>query len=301
VIKRWQETGESKCLPRSGRKRKSTKREDRTLVRISLANRRLASKELSRELNESTGAKLSAPTVRRRLLENGLRGCKARKKPLLTEKQRKRRLEWARSHVKWSVEKWRRVLFSDESTFTVNNHSGNNYVRRKPGEEFRPYCISPTIKHPQSIMVWGCMSASGVGRLEVVSGMMNAIKYINVLEKKMLPSAQSLFSGTGNWIFQDDNAPCHRAKKVQRWYSSQHVERMEWPAQSPDLNPIENLWQRLGNIISKHKPKTKRELTEQVIAGWFRVISQEELAKLVDSLPRRCRMVIQNHGWPIKY
>ena len=182
------------------KKQKSTKRSDRTLVRISLGNRRLNSQELARELKESSGVALSAPTVRRRLLENGLRGCKARKKPLLTEKQRKRRLDWARSHVKWPIEKWRKVLFSDESTFTVNNHAGNNFVRRKPEEEYRPYCISPTIKHPRSIMVWGCMAANGIGRLKVVSGMMNRTKYIDVLENKMLPSARSLFSDN-DWIF----------------------------------------------------------------------------------------------------
>ena len=300
VLKRWIETGDAKCQPRSGRKRKSTKRSDRTLVRICLGNRRLNSKELARELKESSGVELSAPTVRRRLLENGLRGCKARKKPLLTEKQRKRRLDWARSHVKWPIEKWRKVLFSDESTFTVNNHAGNNFVRRKPEEEYRPYCISPTIKHPQSIMVWGCMAANGIGRLKVVSGMMNGTKYIDVLENKMLPSARSLFSDD-DWIFQDDNAPCHRAKKVQQWYRTHKIERMDWPAQSPDLNPIENLWYRVSCIIGKNKPKTKRELIEQVIAAWFRVISPEELNKLVESLPRRCKMVIENHGWPTKY
>ena len=300
VLKRWKATGESKCQPRSGRKRKSTERTDRTLVRLSLANRKLTSKELARELKESNSVELSTPTVRRRLLESGLRGCKAIKKPLLTEKQRKRRLEWARAHVKWPVEKWRKVLFSDESTFTVNNHAGNNYVRRRPNEEYWPYCISPTIKHPQSIMVWSCMTAHGIGRLEIVSGMMNAMKYIDVLENKMLPSARSLFSDN-DWIFQDDNAPCHRAKKVHHWYRTHRVKRMDWPAQSPDLNPIENLWYRVSTIIGKNKPKTKRELIEQVIAAWYGVISAEELKKLVDSLPRRCKMVIENNGWPTKY
>ena len=165
VLKRWIATGDSKCQPRTGRKRKSTRRTDRTLMRISLRNRKVISKELARELKESSNVELSTPTVRRRLLENGLRGCKARKKTHLTEKQRKRRLEWARSHVKWPVEKWRKVLFSDESTFTINNHAGNNYARRRPEEEYRPYCISPTIKHPQSIMVWSCMTANGIGKL----------------------------------------------------------------------------------------------------------------------------------------
>ena len=85
---------------------------------------------------------------------------------------------------------------------------------RRPEEEYRPYCISPTIKHPQSIMVWGCMAVSGIGRLKLVSEMMNGTKYIDVLENQMLPSASSLFSDN-DWIFQDDNAPCHCAKKVQ--------------------------------------------------------------------------------------
>ena len=99
MLKRWMETGDSRCQPRSGRKRKSVTRCDKTLIRISLRNRKLTSKELSRELKESSGIELSAPTVRRRLLENSLQGCKVRKKPLLTEKQRKHCLEWADSHV----------------------------------------------------------------------------------------------------------------------------------------------------------------------------------------------------------
>ena len=294
------ETGDWRCQPRSGRKRKLVTRCDRTLIKISLRNRKLTSKELSRELKESSGVELSAPTVRRRLLENGLRGCKARKKPLLTEKQRKHRLEWARSHVKWPVKKWRKVLFSDESTFTLNNQAGNNYVRRRSEEEYQPYCISPTIKHPQSIMVWDCMAANGIGRLKLVSGRINGTKCIDVLKNQMLSSARSLFSDD-DWIFQDDNAPCHRAKKEQHWYGTHKVERMDWPAQSPDLNPIENLWNRVSCIVGKNKSKIRRELIEQVIAAWFRVITPEELKKLVDSLPRRFKLVIDNHGWPIKY
>ena len=145
------------------------------------------------------------------------------------------------------------------------------------------------------------MAESGIGRLKLVSGMMNGTKYIDVLENQMLPSARSLFSDD-DWIFQDDNAPCHCGKKVQHWYGTHKVERMDWPAQSPDLNLSENLWNRVScHIVGKNKPETRRELTEQVIAAWFRVITPEELKKLVDSLPRRCKLVIDNHGWPIKY
>ena len=79
VLKRCMETEDSRCQLRSGRKRKSVTRCDRTLIKISLGNRKLTSKELSRELKKSSGVELSAPTVRRRLLENGLRECKAKK------------------------------------------------------------------------------------------------------------------------------------------------------------------------------------------------------------------------------
>ena len=96
VPERWKGSGESECQPQSERKRKLS---ERTLLRLSLADQKLTPKELTRETKDSTGVKLSAPTVRKRLFKNALWGCKARKKPLLIEKQRKRRLEWAPSHV----------------------------------------------------------------------------------------------------------------------------------------------------------------------------------------------------------
>ncbi|GFT20865.1 transposable element Tcb1 transposase [Trichonephila clavipes] len=87
-------------------------------------------------------------------------------------------------------------------------------------------------------MVWGCMSSHGVGRLHILSGTVNALDYIEILQNKLLLFARDRF-GNLSWIFQDDNAPCHRAKVVQKWLKDHTVNRMNWPGQSPDLNPIE--------------------------------------------------------------
>ncbi|GFV63372.1 transposable element Tcb1 transposase [Trichonephila clavipes] len=87
-------------------------------------------------------------------------------------------------------------------------------------------------------MVWGCMSSHGVGRFHIVSGTVKAMDYIEILQNKLLPTARDLL-GKQSWIFQDDNAPCHRAKVVQKWLENHTVNRMNWRGQSPDINPIE--------------------------------------------------------------
>ena len=85
-------------------------------------------------------------------------------------------------------------------------------MRKRSEEEYWPYCISPTVKHPPSIMLLICAAANSISRLELVSDMMNATNYIEILETKMLSSVHSLFSDD-NRIFQDENASCHRVKK----------------------------------------------------------------------------------------
>lgn len=126
VFERFESTGTTDELGGRGRKRKSTARDERSLVRLCLSNRKKSSVELTREWKETSGVDVDASTVRRRLIANGLKSYRPRKKPLITEKQRLKRLAWAKEHKSWSVEQWSRVIFSDESTFTLNQHSGNS-------------------------------------------------------------------------------------------------------------------------------------------------------------------------------
>lgn len=299
VVNKYKKTGSVHDRQRSGRPRKSTKRQDRTLRRISLGNRKLTSPQINRIWSETCNVEVCTSTVRRRLLAKGLKGCRARSKPYLTNAHRSRRLAWAKKHVQWTTEQWKKVIFSDESNFYLTGNQCNKYVRRFPGEEFKPYCLNLTVKQPLHVMIWGCIAASGVGRIRIVQGMMNSKQYIEVLEKTMLPSAQQLVGQ--DFIFQDDNAPCHRAKSVQQWMKKHGVQVLDWPAQSPDLNPIENLWSKIGYEISKKHPTNKQELIEAIIAAWNRIVTKEYIKKLVYSMPQRCRLVIRNKGWPVPY
>ena len=183
-------------------------------------------------------------------------------------------------------------MFSDESTFCVFGHQSGGYVRRFVGEEFKPEYLDLSVKHPTKVMVWSCMAASGVGRLHIVQGMVNAAKYIEIMQSCMLPSAAKLFPG--NFVYQDDNAPCHRAKTVLDWKKLNKLNTIDWPAQSPDLNPIENLWHKVSLEISKKHPTTKREPIESLLAVWNHIITAEDLKKLAHSMPERCRLVSQS-------
>ena len=119
----------------------------------------------------------------------------------------RRRLEWAKEHKDWNAEQWRKVVFSDESNFDLQNIAGTcQYVWRCAGEAYQPECVLPTVKHSLTVMIWGSFSAHGVGRIHVCEGKMNAEKYIKVMEEKLLKSTRDLYQGEER-IFQHDNVP----------------------------------------------------------------------------------------------
>ncbi|GFX12869.1 transposable element Tcb1 transposase [Trichonephila clavipes] len=276
--------------------KKTSLREDGLLHRISLSNRKLNSSQILKQWTLISNVSVCPRTVRERLQENGLRGCKARPKPLLTKFQRKRRLTWARKHLLWTIKDWEKVIFSDESQFFISGNHSSVYVRGRTHEEFSPQCLKPTVKYPTKVMVWGCMSSHGVGRLYIASGKVKAMDYIEIPQNKLLPTARNQ-----SWIFQDDNAPCHCAKVVPKWLNDHTGNRINWPGQSPDLNPIDSLWFKIGYETSKKKPSNKCELIEALIFSFNHIVTKDLLLKLVHSMPKRCRAVIKANGWPIKY
>ena len=151
-------------------------------------------------------------------------------------------------------------------------------------------------------MVWGCFVKNKLGPLVRLEGRITANVYIEeILEKHLLPFINNL-ENKENYIFQEDNAPIHTARIAKNWKEVNSIANLPWPAQSPDLNPIENLWDELERKVRKHKPlpKNKDDLWRILQEEWLN-LDENIYKNLVDSMPRRIAAVIENKGCPTKY
>uniref|UniRef100_A0A8C1CAG7 Tc1-like transposase DDE domain-containing protein n=1 Tax=Cyprinus carpio carpio TaxID=630221 RepID=A0A8C1CAG7_CYPCA len=155
-----------------------------------------------------------------------------------------------------------------------------------------PSCYQRSVQNPASLMVWGCMSACGMGSLHIWKGTINAERYIQVLEQHILPSRRRLFQGRP-CIFQHDNARPHTASITTSWL--RRIQVLKWPARSPDLSPIENIWRIIKRKMRQRRPKTVEQLEACIRQEWDN-IPIPKLEQLVSSVPRRLQTVIKRIG-----
>ncbi len=155
------------------------------------------------------------------------------------------------------------------------------------------------MKFPQSVMIWAAMSSAGVGPLCFLKSTVNAAIYQEILEHFMLPSADKLY-GDADFIFQQDLAPAHTAKGTKSWFSDHGVTVLDWPANSPDLNPIENIWGIVKRTMRDTRPNNADDLKATVKETWASIPPQQ-CHKLITSMPRRIEAVIKAKEAPTKY
>ncbi len=210
-------------------------------------------------------------------------------KPLLNQRQRQKRLTWAKEKKKSVV----------QSKFCISFGNQGPRVWRKSGEAQNPCCLKSSVKFPQSVMIWAAMSSAGVGPLCFLKSTVNAAIYQEILEHFMLPSADKLY-GDADFIFQQDLAPAHTAKGTKSWFNDHGVTVLDWPANSPDLNPIENLWGIVKRKMRDTRPNNADELKATVKETWASIPPQQ-CHKLITSMPRRIEAVIKAKGAPTKY
>ena len=242
----------------------------------------------------------SSSTIHRHLGQSGFKMVKVLKKTMIWPRNQAKRLNFCREMAEYGPAYWESVIWSDETT-----------VRQMPQGKELVFRVHASVKkdslpiNPQihsggfSVMFWGCFSKMGLGPLVACDGMMNAEKYVELLRDVLLPELEAV---DRPMIFMQDNAPCHKARIVMTFLAENNISTLEWPPQSPDMNPIENLWAIIKRRRQKKfgVPKTQADLIEQIFETW-NAIDQELVSKLSDSASERVNEVLKLKGKVSRY
>jgi transposase len=301
ILRRNRETGRPHQRKRGGSMKISTPREDRQLLRMVRTNRFISAPRLRMQMIRRFRRRMSVRTIRRRLLAAGYWSRRPARCPRLTLEHRRRRREWGRRHRVWDHRQWRHCIFSDESRFSLYHSDGRVRVRRRQGERLIDACVQLTDGNRRpSVMVWGAIHHGGRSELVVVDGPLNRHGYIQILRDQMLPWATGVFGR--NFVYVQDNAPPHTARDTAAFLDQQDVEVMDWPARSPDMNPIEHVWDQMSVWIRDmdDPPSTVAELQNAVRQAWA-AVRPGRVRTLVESMPRRVRALMAARGGHTRY
>ena len=265
-------------------------------------NPKLAIRDFGAKLREEFPDKLiPCPTTIHKILnKGGFKMVKLLKKTLIWPRNQLKRLDFCKEMANKGPMFWESVIWSDETT-----------VRQCPKDKEISYRVHSYTKKEDlpvnaqvhsggfSVMFWGCFSKVGLGPLVALEGNMTGEKYIELLKDILIPELQA---ANRPMTFMQDNAPCHTANVVKAFMAQKDIDLLPWPAQSPDMNPIENLWA----IIKKRRkkkygfPKTKTELIQQIFDIWD-FIELKFVETLADSANKRINLVLKLKGKVSKY
>jgi transposase len=234
--------------------------------------------------------------VRENLQKLGYQVAIPRPIPFISEAAKARRVFWAESHLR---QKWEKVVFSDETSFQMfSNKTLMRFKGRRPGRG--------VVKYPFKVHVWGAFCAQGTIGFHMFSENLDGHLYREILSKNLFQQASQVLGKS--WIFQQDNDPKHTAKLTKELLERKCPEVLDWPSHSPDLNPIENLWSIMKRKVEKkvnkllgEKKKITTQLFMEIIKGECENLDSNMCLNLVNSMPRRLELVIQNAGRKIKY
>ncbi|KAG2463307.1 TCB1 transposase, partial [Polypterus senegalus] len=298
IIHKWKKFKTTRTLPRAGRPSKLSDQGRRALVREVTKNPMVTLSELQRSSVER-GEPSRRTTISAATHQSDLHGRVARRKPLLSKRHMTARLEFAKRHLKDSQTMRNKIIWSDETKIELFGVNSRRHVWRKPGIAHHQANTITTVKHGGgSIMLWGCFSAARTGRLFRIKGKMTAAMYRDILDENLLQSALDLRLGR-RFIFQQDD-PKHTAKISKEWLQDNSVNVLEWPSQSPDLNPIEHLWRDLKMAVHQRFPSNLMELERCCKEEWAK-LAKDRCAKLAASYSKRLEAVIAAKGASTKY
>ncbi|GFW85041.1 transposable element Tcb2 transposase [Trichonephila clavipes] len=264
----------------SGRPRGTTPADDRYIVLQATRNRRQTAGEIARHMTQVTGRPISRFTVARRLHGGGLFARHPVRCVPLTPAHRRRH----------------------ESRFRLSSDSHRILIWREQGSRNHPSNIVERDRYGgRGVLVWGGIMLGSRTDLHIFdAGSVNGTRYCNEI---LLPYVRLFRGAMGlQFLFMDDNAPCHRTVAAEQLLESEDIERMVWPARSPDLNPIEHVWDFLGRRLAARTlpPVMIRELRLALQDEWA-AMPQQLIDTLILSMGRRCETCLAVRGDYIPY
>lgn len=207
---------------------------------------------------------------------------------LIRDVNKVKRLQWAQTYLQDSFDN---VIWSDESTVQLETHRRLCY--RKEGQKPR---LKPRPKHPIKVHVWGGISKQGATKVCIFEGIMAAPLYCEILEKTLLPFIQDKFPAPNIHRFMQDNDPKHTSRAAQAFYARTGINWWRTPPESPDTNPIENLWHELKEYIRRVvKPRNKQQLVDGIVAFWD-TIDVYKCRRYINHLQKVLPTVIEKNG-----
>ena len=300
VVKRCMESSTTARKKGSGRPRRLTAEAIAIIISAVGENSQVSAPRLAGMIADKLGIRVSAGTIRNALKALEFDSCIAARKPLLSTVHKQRRLDKALEWSRWPFRTFKKVMYSDESRFNLHVSDGKVRVWRQRGTRLdEANCVTTVKGNGGGIMVWGCISYNGVGALALVEGNMDSIAYTQLMATHLHESASEL-GLDDDFIFQQDNATCHVSKYSREFFRENNVELLDWPAQSPDMNPIEHVWSYISIRLAEKDIKNKKQLWEEIREIW-NTIPLSYIRSLYDSIPRRCAAVIRAKGSWTKY
>ena len=258
------------------------------------ANDELTTRKLRELLTEKyPGLVISLSTVKRARRELGWVISTPKYCQLIRQRNEEKTLEWCKK-MKEEGETFDDVIFTDESTIALESHRKRCYRRKR-----QPRKLKPRPKHPLKVHVWGGISKRGATNLIIFSGTLIATKYTKILDAGLLPFTQAVFSD--GYRLQQDNDPKHCANYTKNYFAEKNVNWWPTPPESPDLNPIENMWGTMKEFLRNEcKPRNLDELKAGIRTFW-KTVTAAKCEKYINHLQKVIPVVIQKNGGPSGY
>jgi len=239
----------------------------------------------------AVGLPVSVATLHRYLKRMDWPRKAAKRQILLSEANRQKRLEFCQDMLLKGPEYYNRIIWTDETM--VKSHPNGEVTFYRAFVTDDPY-IQPRIQNSFGVMFWGAMSRYAYGPLRVCQGTINGAEYLQLLKDVVIPEIQA---APFQAIYQQDNAPAHKKREVMAFLNAQEFETLKWPPQSPDLSPIEWVWNVLKMKIKamNPRPRGKSAIVEVVLKLWDE-FEDEMRIKIVDTFQRRLEQCVARKG-----